>query len=198
VPDRPEAVANIGVKHPVGAAVGLDPDRVARLVGRATRAKPVALRQEVSLEHWFKDQLRRRHRYPVAHTRDRQRPGAARLSWLGDIDSPQRLRPVGPDPKLRGELLKEGRHPGRLDGVDGHPINARRPSVSTDLVPGPLEDVAAGDLVVEGMETTVRLLLGTAVQHPLQGTGRIQAIGSRGGPSLTGHSPILSLQHARR
>ena len=198
MPDRPEAVANVSVKHPVGAAVGLDPDRVACLVSRALGPKPIAGRQEVGLEHRFKDQLRRRHRYPIAHAWDRQRPGTARLSWLGDIDSPQRLRPVGPSPKLRGELLKEGCHPGRLYGVDGDPIHARRPSVSTDLVPGPPQDVAAGDLVVEGMETTVRLLLGTAVQHPLQGTGRIQAIGSRGGPSLTGHSPILSLQHARR
>jgi hypothetical protein len=183
VPDRPETVANVGVQHPVGAAVGLDPDRVARLVSRPLGPKPIAGRQEVGLEDRFKDQLRRRHRYPVAHAWDRQRPGTARLSWLGDEDSPQRLRPVGPSPKLRGELLKEGRHPGRLHGVDGHPINARRPSVSTDLVPGPLEDVAAGDLVEQGMEATVRLLLGAAVQHTLQGTGRIQAIGSRGGPS---------------
>jgi len=183
VPDRPEAVADVGVKHPVGAAVGLDPDHLARLVGGATRAKPVAGRQEVSLEHRFKDQLRRRHRHPVAHAWDRQWPGAARLSWLGDEDPPQRRRPVGPGPESCGELLKEGFHPGRLHRVDGHPINARRPSVGTNLVPGPEQDVAAGDLVVEGMETTVRLLLGTAVQHTLQGTGCVQALGSRGGPS---------------
>jgi hypothetical protein len=198
VPDRPEAVADVGVKHPVGAAVGLDPDHLARLVGGAPRAEPVALRQEVGLEHRFKDQLRRRHRHPVAHARDLKRPGAARLSWLGDEDPPQRLRPVGPGPQLCGELLEEGRHPGRLHGVDGDPIGARRPSVGTDLVPGPEQDVAAGDLVEQGMETPVRLLLGTAVQHTLQGTDLVQAIGPRGGPSphraLTDPLP----QHARR
>src|SRR6266511_5026785 len=98
MPDRPETVADIGVKHPVSATVGLDPDRVARLVDGALGPKPIAGRQKVGLEHRFKDQLRRRHRYPVAHAWDLKRPGAARLSWLGDEDPPQRLGPVGPGP----------------------------------------------------------------------------------------------------
>jgi hypothetical protein len=183
VPDRPETVPDVGVKHPVDAAVGLDPDHLARLASGAPRTEPVALRQEVGLEHRFKDQLRRRHRHPVPHARNPKRPGAARLAWLGDEDPPQRPWPVGPGLQLCGELLEEGRHPGRLHRIDGDPIGTRRPSVSTDLVPGPEQDVAAGDLVEQGMKTTIRLLLGAAVQHTLQGMGLVQAIGLRGGPS---------------
>src|ERR671912_2576521 len=113
---------------------------------------------------------------------DAKRPGLARLPRLGDVHPPQRRRPVGPGPQLCGELLQEAR-PGRLDLVDGHPIHAGRPSVGAHLLPGPVEDVAAGDLVEQGMEAAMRLLLGTAVQHTLQGTGWVQAIGPRGGPS---------------
>ena len=152
-------------------------------MGRALRAEPEADRQEVSLEHWFKDQLRCRHRHPVAHGWDAERPGLARLARLGDVDPPQRRRPVGPAPERGGEIAEEGFHPGRLDLVDGHPIDAGRPSVGTNVVPGPFEDVAAGDLVEQGMEPAMRLLLGAAVQHALQGTDLVQAVGLRGGPS---------------
>src|SRR4029453_4081476 len=58
-----------------------------------------------------------------------------------------------------------------------------RLSLCSHLVPGPAQDVAAGDLVKQGMKPALRLLLGTAVQHALQRTGCVQAIGLRGGPS---------------
>ena len=57
------------------------------------------------------------------------------------------------------------------------------PSVGSHLLPGPEQDVAADDLVVQGMEAALRLLLGTAVEHALQRTGWVQAVGLRGGPS---------------
>jgi hypothetical protein len=183
VVDGPEAVPNVGVQHPVGGPVGLDPDGLKGLMGRALGPKPIAGRQEVGLEDRLQDQLRCRHRHPIAHGGDAKRPGLARLPRLGDVHPPQRRRPVAPGPKRCGEVAQEARHPGRLDLVDGHTVHAGRPSVGTDLVPGSPQDVAAGDLVVEGMEATVRLLLGTAVQHTLQGTGPVQAISLRGGPS---------------
>ncbi len=198
VVDGAEAVAHVGVEHPFGAPVGLDPDGVARLVGRAPWAEPVAGRGEVGLEDRFKDQLRRRHRYPVAHGRDAKRPGRPRPARLGDVDPPQRRRPVRPGPECCGEVVEEGRHPGRLDTGDGDSVGAGRPSVGAHLVPGPFEDVAAGDLVEQGMEPAVRLLLGAAVQHALQGTNLVQAVGPRGGPSPHGHSPNPSLQRLRR
>ena len=181
--DGAETVAHVGVEHPIGAPVGLDPDGLDGLVGRAPGPKPVAGRQEVGLEDRLEDQLGRRHRYPVAHGRDAKRPGLARLARLGDMDSPQRRRPVGPGPERCREVAEEGCHPGRLDVGDGDPIHAGRPSVCSYLVPGPEQDVAAGDLVEQGMEPAMGLLLGTAVQHALQGTGWVQAVGPRGGSS---------------
>jgi DNA invertase Pin-like site-specific DNA recombinase len=175
--DGAEAVTDVGVQHPFAATVSLDPHGVTRLMGRALRAEPVAGRQEVGLEHRLEDQLRCRHRYPVAHGRDAERPGLARLARLGNVDPPQRRRPVGPGPKRCREVLEEGCHPGRLDLLDGHAIDAGCPSVGTNVVPGPFEDIAAGDLVEQGMEPAVGLLLGAAVQHALQGTDLVQAVG---------------------
>src|SRR4029450_8639440 len=48
--ELPEAVTDVGIKHPLGAPVGLDPDGLKGLVGRASGPKPIACRQEVGLE----------------------------------------------------------------------------------------------------------------------------------------------------
>ena len=64
------------------------------------------------------------------------------------MNPPQKRRPVGPSLERRGKIVEEGRHPGRLDVGDGDPIGAGRPSVGLHLIPGPPQDVAAGDLVV--------------------------------------------------
>jgi hypothetical protein len=183
VVDGAETVADVGVQHPLGAAVGLDPDGLKGLMGRALRAEPEADRQEVGLEDRLQDQLRCGHRHPVTHGRDAKRPGLARLARLGDVHPPQRRRPVATGPKRCREVTEEGCHPGRLDLINGHAIHAGRPSVGSHLLPGPPPDIAAGNLVVESMEPAVGLLLGAAVQHALQGTDLVQAVGPRGGPS---------------
>jgi hypothetical protein len=152
-------------------------------VGRAPGPEPVTGWQEVGLEHRLHDQLHCGHHHPVAHAWDAERPGGARLARLGDVDPPQRRRPVDPAPERGGEVIEEGCHPGRLNSLDGDPIHAGRPSVGSHLVPGPFEDVAAGDLVEQGMEAAMRLLLGAAIEHVLQGTDLVQAVGLRGGPS---------------
>jgi hypothetical protein len=54
-----QTIAHVGVEHPVAAVVGLDPDGLEGLVGRALGPKPIAGRQEVGLEHRFQDQPRR-------------------------------------------------------------------------------------------------------------------------------------------
>jgi len=92
-------------------------------------------------------------------------------------------RPVRAGTQLRGEFVEEVAHPGALDRVDGHAIDARSSAVSTDLAPSPAHDVAAGDLVKEGVETAVPILLGTAVEHALESTNTIHAPGAADGPS---------------
>ena len=44
--DGPETVADVGVKHPLGAPVGLDPDGLKGLMGRAFGPKPITDGQE--------------------------------------------------------------------------------------------------------------------------------------------------------
>ena len=136
------------------APVGLDPDDLDGIVGRALRPEPEAHRLEVGLEDRFEDQLGGRHDHPVSHGGDAQRPGLARLARLGNVHPPQRLRPVRPGPHRGGEPVEEVAHPGGLDGVDGHPIDAGSPPVGAHVDPRPPHHVAAGDMVVEGVEAT--------------------------------------------
>jgi hypothetical protein len=97
------------------------------------------------------------------------------------MNPPQRPRPVCPGLELHGELVEEVAHPGTHDVIDGDPINAERPTVSTDLAPGPPEHVAAGDLVIEGVETTILVLLGAALEHALESTNPIHTSGGARG-----------------
>ena len=90
---------------------------------------------------------------------------------------PQRTRPVGPGAQLRGELVEELAHPRAHHVADGDPIDARGSTVGTDLTPSPPEHVAAGDLVIEGMEAAILVLLSTAVEHTLESTNPVHAPG---------------------
>jgi hypothetical protein len=101
----------------------------------------------------------------------------ARLSGRG---------PVVPGAQPLGEPIEKVAHPGAHDVVDGDPIDARRSAVGTDLAPGPPEHVAAGDLVIEGMEAAIPILLSTAVEHALESTNPVHALGAADGPSRFG------------
>jgi len=97
---------------------------------------------------------------------------------------PKRPRPIGPGPQLHGEGVEEIADPGTLDLLDGHTINTGRSAVGTNLTPGSRHDVAAGDMVKESMETTILILLGTAVEHTLKGTNPVPTRqGAADGPS---------------
>src|SRR5919198_481750 len=96
---------------------------------------------------------------------------------------PQRPRPVGPGAQLGGELVEKLADRGRRDVVDGDAIDAGGPAVGTDLAPSPPEHVAAGDLVIEGVEAAILVLLGTAVEHALESTNPVHAMGAADGPS---------------
>jgi hypothetical protein len=88
--DRTEAVALIGVEHPVGPPVDLDPDGLTGHVSRALGTKPKADRKKVGLEDRFEDDLGGRHDTAVAHRRDRQGSGriARRFHALPAVSSP--------------------------------------------------------------------------------------------------------------
>jgi hypothetical protein len=184
VRDLIEARLDVGIEHPRPAPVDRPSDGLQSMMRRTLRAKPVAARKEVSLEDRLEHDLRCRHHYPVGDRWDPERP---QLTWppgFRDLHPPKRPRPISPGPQLHGERVEEIADPGTLDLLDGHTINTGRPAVSTNLTPGSPHDVAAGDMVKESMETTILILLGTAVQHTLKGTNPVPTRqGAADGPS---------------
>ena len=114
------------------------------------------------------------------------------------MNTPQRPRPVGIGAQLRGELIEELTHPQGDHVVDGDAINAGRTSVGTDLAPGPANDVAAGDLVIQSVEAAIPVLLGTAVEHALESTNLTHAHGAVDGPSRNGTRQALLLLPVHR
>ena len=166
-------------------------------MGRQPGSEPVAGGQEVGFEDRLEHDLCCRHHHPVGHARNAERP---QLTWparLGDMNPSQRPRPIRPGLELRGELVEEVADPGTHDVIDGDPIDAGRPTVSTDLAPRLPEHVAAGDLVIQGVETAIPILLGTAVQHALESTNPIHTSGAADGPSRYGtrQVPLLLPVH---
>jgi hypothetical protein len=84
-----------------------------------------------------------------------QRPGLSWLAGLGDVHPAQRSRPVGAGPELFGQVGEEAPRPGALDVGDGYTVNTGCSSVVTDVTPRLPQDVAAGDVVIKGVEATV-------------------------------------------
>ena len=104
----------------------------------------------------------------------RRRPGPARLR---DVHPPQRPRLVRTGTQLLGELIEEVTNSAGNDVADGDAIDARRSAVCTDLARSPPEHVAAGDLVVQGVEAAILILLSAAVERVLEGTNPVHAFG---------------------
>ena len=186
VVDLVEACLDVGVEHPHRTLVGRLADGFEGLVGGTLRPEAEALGREVRLENGFEDDLRRRHHHPVGDRGDAERPGLPRLARFGDADPPQGLRAIGLLPKFGGEAVEELAHPFCAPGFDvgdGHAVDAGGTLVGGHVDPRPPHHVAAGELVVEGMEPTLWFLLGTAVKHTLEGSNGVQAIGLSDGPS---------------
>src|SRR5271166_5929896 len=115
-------------------------------------SEPVARLQEIGLEHRLEDDLGGGHDHPVTDGGDAEGPGCPRLPGLGDVDPPQWPGTVLIRPQLVGQSFEELSHPGLLNGVDGDAVDTRCALVGTDLAPRPPQDVAAGDLVEQGVE----------------------------------------------
>ena len=170
-------------------------------MGGVLRPKAEALGGEVRLEDGLEDDLRRRHDHPVTDRGDAERPGLSRLSRLRDVHPPEGLRAVRALTKLLGERIEEPAHPLDalgLDVGDGLAVDAGSTLVGGHVDPRFPHHVAAGELVVKGMETTLWVLLGTAVEHALEGTNGVQAVGLSDGPSrlLGTHQRSSQPRHA--
>src|SRR6266498_5120504 len=126
--------------------------------------------------------------------RDRQRPLLGRAG-LGNQDPTRRQRSVAAVLQHHGELVEQPVNPILLDLLDGQLVDARCTTVAAHLLPRPLQDVPAGELVVQRVEPSSGIGLGRPVQRMLQGTDRVETLrlldASRGGTSHDGHSPAL-------
>ena len=78
--------------------------------------------------------------------------------------------------QCHGELVEQPVNPVLLDLLDGQLVDARRATVAAHLLPRPLQDVPAGDLVVQRVEPSSGIGLGRPVQHMLQGTDRVELL----------------------
>jgi hypothetical protein len=181
--DLVKARLDVSVEHPVAAPVGLDPNGLDGHMGRALRAKPEAGRQEVGLEHRLEHDPRGGHHHPIADGGYPERPGLTRPARLGNMHSPQRLGPIPSGPHLGGEFFEERQHPGLLDILNADAVNPGRALVGPHVIPRPPHHIAAGDLVKQSMEPTLRILLGTAIQHALKGSNAVRATGPTDGAS---------------
>ena len=182
--DLVKTAVDVGVKRPHLATVDGRPDRLQRVMRRPPGPEPVAGRQKVGFKDRLKHDLRRRHHHAIGDAGDAERPQLTAAARLGDMDAAQRPRPVGPGPQRARESVEELIDSGTLDRLDGHAVDAGRPPVGTDLTPRPAHDVAAGDLVIQGMKTAIPILLGTAVEHALESPNPVHAQGATDGPSL--------------
>jgi hypothetical protein len=62
---------------------------------------------KIGLEDRLEHDLRGGHDHPIADRGDTERPDLARFARLGNMHSPQWLRPIRPRPKLFGEAVEE-------------------------------------------------------------------------------------------
>src|SRR5216683_3272074 len=122
------------------------------------------------LPRWLQDQRCRLHDRSVPTGGYAERPELSRLPGLGNVDSPQGGGPVGPLLECLGDLFQEGVHSGGLDVLDADAVDTGGSPVLTDFSPGPGKHVGAADLVVEGMEPAVWVLLGTAAKRVGEGS----------------------------
>ena len=141
---------------------------------------------EVGFEDRLEHDLRCRHDHPVGHSGNAERAGLPWFARLGNVHSPQRLRPISPGPKLPGESIEKG--PNRLcvpgfDIGDAHAVDPRGALVGGHVSPRSPHHVAAGELVEESVEATRPILLGAAIKHALKGSNGVQAISLSDGPS---------------
>ena len=96
-------------------------------------------------------------------------------------------RSVAAVPQIRGQLVEQPVNPVLLDVGDGGPVDAGRAAVGAHLLPRPLQDVPAMDLVVERVEPSPGIGLGRPVQRSLQFSDFVLL----GGPSHVGtHQPF--------
>jgi hypothetical protein len=170
-------------------------DDLQGILGGAPWPEPERAVQHIRLDDRLEHDLQRGLHDPVRHRRDRQRPLLRRRAGLGNPHPARRKRSVAAALQHHGKLVEQPVNPVLLDLLDGYLVDARRATVAAHLLPRPLQDIPAEELVVQRVEPSSGIGLGRPVQRMLQGTDRVEIFrllnAHRGGTSHDGHSPAL-------
>ena len=141
---------------------------------------------EVRLEDRLEHALRCGHHHPVGDGGNAERTGLAPPARLRDAHPPERLRAIAARPKCPCEPVEERSHrlgtPG-FDVGDGDAVHTGGTLVGGHVDPRLPHHVAAGELVEEDVEAARPVLLGAAIQHALEDSDGVQALGLSDGPS---------------
>jgi gentisate 1,2-dioxygenase len=140
-----------------------------------------ALREQLELEH----DLDRSLHNPVRDRRNRERP-LLRRPGLGNEHPAGWKRTPTTLLQPRGHLVQQPGRPVLLDISDGDTVDTRRAAVAAHVLPRPLQDVSAIDLVPQRVEPSPGIGLGRPVQRMLQGPNRVRHGPQRGGTSQNG------------
>jgi hypothetical protein len=165
-------------------------------VGGPSRPEAEGRGPKVGLEDGLQHGLEGRLHDPVADRRDGQRSSLLRTG-LGDPDPAPGEGAVPLAPEVLGQLVEQPVDAVPLDVGEGGPVDAGRATAGADPGPRPLQDVPAGELVMERMEPSLGVGLGRPGQRRGQPIDRLDGRGPRGprpvgGPSHR-HSPGLLL-----
>src|SRR5664279_549642 len=122
---------------------------------------------------------------PVHDRRNRQRPFLQRSGLGYKHPACWKWTPTTL-PQYRGHLVQQPGNPVLLDISDGDPVDTRCAAVAAHVLPRPLQDISAIDLVPERVEPSPGIGLGRPVQRMLQGPNRIHHGPRSGGTSRNG------------
>jgi len=103
---------------------------------------------------------------PVADARDIQMPDPT--GGLRNVHPTRWRRAVPPLLQFAPEVGEEARDATFFDGLDGFTIDSGGPTVSSNSLPGALQDVGITHLVIERVESSRWARLGGPIQRPLE------------------------------
>src|SRR5580698_1824882 len=139
------------------------PNRVLRA---PLRSIAISIRIEVRFQDWFQQQLGGGLHHPVPDRRNPERPLAA--TGLRDHYPSHRLWLIRLRAKVLSDVVQPFLQPQRFDSPEGLPIHTRRALIGLHQCISMGQNVLSVHLVVEQVETVVRLSLRLLVQLPLK------------------------------
>ena len=126
---------------------------------------------------------------PVADARNIQVPDPT--GGLGNVHPARWRRMIRSLLQFPPELGEEDCDAPFFDGLNSLAVDSGGPAIGSDSLPGALQDVRIGYLVVERVESSRRARLGGPIQRPLELSSVGPCVSTGGVVSLVGIHPLL-------